>query len=161
MYNRLYSPWRYPYIVSEHPKGCILCIEPDNDDDRLVVHRTINCFVIINLYPYNNGHIMVVPVRHIANLSDLSRDESMDIFSNLTLSEQVIKKNYKPDGINIGINLGKAAGAGIDEHLHIHLVPRWSGDANYMTSVADTRVIPESFENAFQNLKKTFKEFTR
>lgn len=156
MANRLYSPWRYPYLVSEKPDGCILCIKPEQDRERLVVYRNKHSFVILNLYPYNNGHVMVVPNRHIAGLQGLKPEESADLFAALSLSEKVIRRQYSPDGLNIGINIGKAAGAGVDEHLHIHIVPRWFGDSNFMTASADMRVIPEDFEQAYCNLKELF-----
>jgi len=108
------------------------------------------------MFPYNNGHLMVVPFKHVAGLNDLSKEEIDDLFETVQLCEKVITNNYHPDGINIGMNLGKAAGAGIDEHLHVHLVPRWNGDTNFMTATGSTRVIPESFETAYQQLKEQF-----
>ena len=158
MSDKLYSPWRYDYLKADKPEGCIFCIDPKDDESRFVVHRSEHSFVILNLYPYNNGHLMVVPKRHIASLSDLTAEESADIFSNLKSSEETIKMRYNTDGLNIGINLGKAAGAGVDEHLHIHIVPRWFGDSNYMTVCGDTRVIPEDFQLAYRGLKKLFNE---
>lgn len=158
MTDRIYSPWRYPYITGDKGEGCIFCIKTEDDRKRLVVHRSSHSFVIMNLYPYNNGHVMVVPNRHISKLNDLSNEESTDLFTNLILCEKVITENYQPDGLNVGINLGKAGGAGVDEHLHIHIVPRWFGDSNYMTTTANTRVIPEDFDNAYQSLKKLFIE---
>jgi len=158
MMKKLYSPWRYPYLIEQEKKGCIFCIEPGKDMERLVLYRSKHSFVIMNLYPYNNGHVMVVPNRHLCSLNDLSKDESADLFSTLCLSELIIKQKYNTDGLNIGINLGKAAGAGIDDHLHIHVVPRWFGDSNYMTTTAEVRVIPEDFQQAYINLKKLFDE---
>jgi len=108
------------------------------------------------MFPYNNGHLMVVPFKHVSDLSDLTKEELHDLFETVQLCEKVIKENYHPDGINVGMNLGKAAGAGIDEHLHVHLVPRWTGDTNFMTVTGNTRVIPESFETAYQQLKEQF-----
>ena len=153
----LYSPWRMKYILSEKDNKCIFCINKEaSDADHLIVYRSTTCYVILNLYPYNNGHILVVPNRHIAVLSDLDQEELFDLFRIVQMSERVIKKVYSPDGINIGINLGKAAGAGIDDHIHVHLVPRWSGDVNFMTSVSGTRVIPDDFHNSFKILKEGF-----
>ena len=126
------------------------------DADHFIVYRSKLCFVILNLYPYNNGHIMVVPNRHIADFSGLEKDELHDLFETVQKSEKVLKKVYNPDGINIGINLGKAAGAGIDEHLHVHLVPRWSGDVNFMTTISGFRVIPEDFSRSYQKIKEGF-----
>ena len=110
----------------------------------------------MNIYPYNNGHLMVVPQKHIANLNGLNQAEITDLFATVQLTEKVITKVYSPEGINIGMNLGKAAGAGIDEHLHVHIVPRWSGDVNFMSALSGTRVIPESFDSAYLKLKEQF-----
>ena len=163
----LYSPWRMKYITSEKEKQCIFCIGDSSvsemeqtDRDPLIVYRSIYCFVILNLYPYNNGHIMVVPNRHLGDFSGLKKEELHDLFETVQICEKVLKNVYKPDGINIGMNLGKAAGAGIDEHLHVHLVPRWSGDVNFMTSIADTRVIPDDFINSYKILKEGFDNVT-
>lgn len=160
--NTLYSPWRMKYIISEKEKSCIFCIdfEKQKAQEHLVVHRSKHCFVIMNLYPYNNGHIMVVPNRHLAVLSDLKPEELHDLFETVSLSERVIMKAYSSDGINVGMNIGKAAGAGIDDHLHVHLVPRWFGDNNFMTTVSGVRVIPEDFEISFQRLKEQFDKMT-
>ena len=156
--NILYSPWRINYILSEKEKGCIFCIKPNekNDKKNLIVYRSEYCFVIMNLYPYNNGHIMVVPNKHTSTMQELDDEELFDLIKTVRLSEKVIKKVYKPDGINIGINLGKAAGAGVDEHLHVHIVPRWNGDVNFMTVVGGFRVIPEAFETSYIKLKEAF-----
>ena len=154
----LYSPWRIKYILSEKEKGCIFCIKPKEEEDKknLILYRSKHSFVIMNVYPYNNGHIMVVPNKHVPTLQQLNDEEIFDLFKLLQLSEKVIKEVYKPDGINIGMNLGKAAGAGIDEHLHIHIVPRWNGDVNFMTVVGGYRVIPEAFESSYYKLKEAF-----
>ena len=156
----LYSPWRIDYILSEKDDGCIFCQKPEQHDDQkhLIVHRGKYCYVIMNLYPYNNGHIMVVPYRHIATVSDLGIDELNDVFSTVQLAEKVLYTTYRCEGLNIGINQGKAAGAGIDSHLHVHLVPRWSGDVNFMSAVGSIRVIPESFEEAYTKLHSAFSD---
>jgi ATP adenylyltransferase len=112
--------------------------------------------VILNIFPYNNGHIMVVPNAHIASLGDLNPIELQDLFQTVQLSESVIKKVYNPDGINVGINLGKAAGAGVDDHLHVHILPRWFGDTNFMSSVSATRVVPEDFDITAKKMKECF-----
>ena len=155
--NILYSPWRINYILEKKKDNqCIFCIHPSEDAKHLVIYRSSQSFVILNLYPYNNGHIMVVPNKHVATLNELDSIELCDLFKLVQLSEKIIKNVYTPDGLNIGINLGKAAGAGIDNHLHVHLVPRWNGDNNFMSSIAGTRVIPESFDNSYQKLKEVF-----
>lgn len=158
----LYSPWRIRYILSKKEKGCIFCIKPSekNDAKNLILYRSKHSFVIMNIYPYNNGHIMIVPYKHVATMQGLTDEELFDLIKTTKLSEKIIKKVYKPEGINIGMNLGKAAGAGIDEHLHIHMVPRWLGDVNFMTVVGGFRVIPEAFETAYQKLKEAFDNAT-
>lgn len=155
----LYSPWRLKYILMQKKaEKCIFCLKPakNNDIKHLILYRSKHSFVIMNLYPYNNGHLMIVPKKHVALLDELTEEEYIDLFLTLKLSNKIMNKVYNPEGINIGLNLGKAAGAGIDEHLHIHIVPRWQGDVNFMTTIGETRVIPESFETAYKKLKKQF-----
>ncbi|MCD4795729.1 MAG: HIT domain-containing protein [Candidatus Cloacimonetes bacterium] len=158
MKDILYSPWRIKYILSKKEKECIFCLKPsaEHDEKHLILYRSKNSFVIMNAFPYNNGHLMVVPNKHASELNDLSTDEICNLFETVRLCEKVLKKVYSPDGLNIGLNLGKSAGAGIDDHLHVHIVPRWSGDVNFMTTTAGTRVIPESFEKAYKQLKEQF-----
>ncbi|HNX00361.1 MAG TPA: HIT domain-containing protein [Candidatus Cloacimonadota bacterium] len=154
----IYSPWRLDYILSEKEKGCILCHKPDaNEDEKhFIVYRSKLSYVMLNLYPYNNGHVMVVPFRHVSSLTDLDPGELQDLFEVVQLTEKVLRNAYHPEGINIGLNLGKAAGAGIDEHLHVHLVPRWSGDCNFMSVIGGIRVIPEAFERTYNLLQEQF-----
>lgn len=156
--NILYSPWRLQYILSEKDKECIFCIKPNEKDDEkhLILFRSNMCFVIMNAFPYNNGHIMVVPNKHASKLSELSNEEIDDLFETVKMSEKVLYQVYGCEGMNIGLNIGKASGAGIDEHLHVHLVPRWIGDSNFMTALSGTRVVPESFERAYSILKEQF-----
>ena len=158
MTNILYSPWRIKYILSEKEKKCIFCLKPSKKDDEknLILFRSDSSFVIMNTFPYNNGHLMVVTNNHVSLLNDLNDIQLNDLFKIVRSCEKVLKKVYNPDGINIGLNLGKAAGAGIDEHLHVHIVPRWIGDVNFMTSISGTRVIPESFEKTYKLLKEQF-----
>ncbi len=158
MNDILYSPWRLQYINSEKGNKCIFCLDhPVTEDARhLVLYRSEYSFVIMNLFPYNNGHLMVIPKAHTANLLSLSETERNDLFGLVTQTIAILKTVYNPEGMNIGMNLGKAAGAGIDEHIHVHIVPRWSGDVNFMTSVSGTRIIPEDFEEAYQRLKEQF-----
>lgn len=145
-------------MLSQKGKECIFCHKPKAEDDlkHMIVYRSTHSYVIINLYPYNNGHVMVVPFQHVSSLLDLSPEEFIDLFTTVQLSEKVIRNTYKPEGINIGLNLGKAAGAGIDEHLHVHLVPRWIGDCNFMSVIGGIRVIPEAFEKTFKQLQEQF-----
>lgn len=158
MNDILYSPWRLNYILSEKDKSCIFCCKPqDNDDEKhLILYRSTHSFVILNLYPYNNGHLMIVPNKHVSRLEELDNNEITDLFCLLRLTEKVLNKVYHPDGLNIGMNIGKAAGAGIDDHLHVHIIPRWNGDCNFMTSVNGTRVIPEAFEQTYSKIKEEF-----
>lgn len=157
----LYSPWRLDYILSEKEEGCIFCFKPEKTDDAKngIIHRSSQCFVIQNLFPYNNGHIMVVPYRHVASLQELNPEETNNLFSTVRIAEKVLKDTYHCEGLNIGINEGKAAGAGIAEHIHVHLVPRWVGDVNFMTVVGGKRVIPEAFEVTYRKLKEQFDKY--
>jgi ATP adenylyltransferase len=159
----LYSPWRLQYILSGKCSGCIFCTKPaaKDDEQHLIVHRSKHCYVIMNLYPYNNGHIMVVPFEHADSLAKLSKAAYTDVFATVRLAETVLNKVYKCEGMNIGINIGKAAGAGIDGHIHVHLVPRWSGDGNFMSVVGGERVIPEAFEQAARKLRTAFAKYSK
>ena len=158
MCDVLYSPWRLQYILSKKDDDCIFCMRPSaqNDEKHLILFRSRHSFVIMNLFPYNNGHLLAVPFKHVARLSDLTSQEIGDLFETVQLCERVLQATYSPDGLNIGLNLGRIAGAGIDAHLHVHVVPRWNGDVNFMTVAGSTRVIPESFESAYQQLKEQF-----
>jgi ATP adenylyltransferase len=157
--ERLYTPWRLAYVTSQgEAKGCALCRARDGEDgaERLVVHRGETCFVVMNLYPYTGGHVMVTPNRHLATLAEASPDELTEMMALAQRTEQALQAVYRPDGINLGMNLGRAAGAGIADHIHMHVVPRWSGDTNFMTVVSDTRVIPEQPEQACLRLRPLF-----
>ena len=156
--KNMWAPWRIEYILGEKPGGCVLCDMPgmDADDRNFIVHRGAACYVIMNLYPYNSGHLMVVPLRHLSEYEDLTADERAESAELTARAVRALKKAMKPDGFNIGANLGKAAGAGIDEHLHVHIVPRWSGDVNFMTAVGGMRVIPQCLEETYRTLKEAF-----
>ncbi len=159
----LYSPWRMAYIQGEKPGDCVLCRHRDGsaDDQNLIVHRGEHCYVMLNRYPYNNGHIMLVPYLHLSALADLPAEVLAELGKLTQLSELVLKEVYRCEGINLGLNLGKAAGAGIDEHLHMHLVPRWIGDCNFMSAVGGQRVIPEAFETSLARLRQGFANLLR
>jgi ATP adenylyltransferase len=159
-YTNLWAPWRIDYILSEKEEGCIFCKKPkeDNDVENLILHRGKLSFIIFNRYPYNNGHLMVVPYRHISDYLKLTDDEILEINSFIKLCVKILKENMTPDGFNIGLNLGKAAGAGIDEHLHYHIVPRWIGDTNFMPVFSDTRVVPQSLAESYKILKQKIDE---
>lgn len=163
MNDILYSPWRIKYILSEKENHCIFCLDHDESDDpkHFIIKRTKHSFVMLNAYPYNNGHIMIIPKKHCKSLQELDQDEISDLFNLVKETEMVVRAAYNPEGINIGINMGRAAGAGIDDHLHVHLVPRWNGDVNFMTVIGETRVIPEAFESAYSKLKEQFDNVER
>ena len=156
--DRLWAPWRLSYVTAAQvpPSDCIFCDASEGRSVDLVLLRARHCYVILNLYPYNNGHLMVVPARHLAALEALTPDEQTELMQLTRLSEMALNEAYRPQGINVGINLGKAAGAGIENHLHIHLVPRWSGDTNFMTAVGQTRVLPEDLAATAARLRPIF-----
>jgi len=161
--ERMWSPWRHSYVTrAEEPAGCVFCIARSIDDGRqLIVHEGQRAFVILNKFPYNGGHLMVVPHRHVAQLALLDDAELGEIAKLTQLSERVPTAAYSPQGINIGINLGRPAGAGIVDHLHVHLVPRWNGDTNFMTVVGEVRVLPEELPTTAERLQPLFAELSR
>ncbi len=154
----LWAPWRIEYIRNEKPPGCIFCGKDSgsHDKDDLVLHRTSCSFVMLNRYPYSNGHLLVAPFRHVPTLEGLSADEVLDLFDLMKLSCRVLQSIASPQGYNIGINLGKAAGAGVEEHLHVHVVPRWNGDTNFMSVIGDLRVMPENLRATYDALLPGF-----
>ena len=139
--------------------GCVFCELKGHNED-LVLHRGRLAFVILNLYPYNNGHVMVVPNRHLADLAGTSGEERAELIELVRHAELALTEAYAPDGINVGINLGRTAGAGVLEHLHIHLVPRWNGDTNFMGAIAETRVLPEDLAHSAARLRPVFERIT-
>lgn len=160
----LWSPWRNHYVTSgqaQQPPGCVFCYfaahcAPAFDTEHYILFRGQHNFLLLNLYPYTTAHLLIVPGAHIAELADVAKpitDEMMDLAKE---AQRVIGQEYHPDGYNLGMNLGSAAGAGIAAHLHLHLLPRWSGDANFMTTVGETRVLPEALSDTYQRLKKYF-----
>jgi ATP adenylyltransferase len=153
--ERIWAPWRIDYITQDKPAGCFFC-EGGSDRERLLLCTRPLTLVMLNRYPYVNGHLMVAPRRHTANLTDLSEAEMLELFSSVTLCQSALAKSCAPDGFNIGINLGKAAGAGMEDHLHLHVVPRWNGDSNFMHVVADLRVIPEALLASYDRLLPYF-----
>jgi ATP adenylyltransferase len=164
--TRLWAPWRLEYILSEKPGSCIFCdypAETDPGDDRknLIVHRGPSSFTILNRYPYNSGHVMVIPRQHVDQLETLSQEEFADLHEELRLAARVVRDVYRPEGLNLGMNLGRVAGAGIDEHLHYHVVPRWGGDTNFMPVLADTRVMVEHLDGTWQKIRAGFQEAER
>jgi ATP adenylyltransferase len=155
--DHLWSPWRLPYVTSAPERsGCVFCAAVEGADDALVVFRGTVCFVILNKYPYNNGHLLIVPNRHIGTLGEAAADELCEMMDLARRAEAALGKAYTPHGLNMGINLGKPAGAGILDHLHMHVVPRWNGDTNYMTVVGETRVLPEELSVTAERLRPIF-----
>lgn len=136
---------------------CVFCEASQGADDRanLVLYRSEICFIILNRYPYNNGHLLVVPYRHVGDLTDLTADESANVMHVVQYGVRLLRRTFQPDAVNVGMNLGAAAGAGILDHVHAHIVPRWEGDTNYMTVFSGTRVISEELERTFDRLKGT------
>ncbi len=145
--------------MGEKKKGCLFCRVAGEKRDRknYLLFRGKRCFIILNTFPYNNGHLMIAPYRHLANLEDLNREELGELMGLVSRSVGWLKEALKPEGFNIGMNLGKIAGAGIEDHLHIHLVPRWSGDSNFMPTIAQTKVIPELLKDTYKKLRKAIK----
>jgi len=153
--QRLWTPWRMEYIMSEKPKECIFCTALGRDNRAmLIVHRAANAFVMLNKYPYNNGHLMVVPNAHSANLSELDAAAQAELMRLIARAIEWLKLASKPEGFNVGMNLGKAGGAGVDDHLHFHVVPRWAGDTNHMSVTSQTRVLPELLDDTWTRLRR-------
>lgn len=160
--DALWAPWRIEYIKAEKPEGCIFCIKPKETNDRqnLIPYRGRLCFVILNYYPYNNGHLMVVPYRHVGELTELTAEEQQELMGLIARSTRALGIALKPQGFNIGFNLGKAAGAGVEDHLHCHVVPRWLGDTNYMPILGHTKVVPDALENTCATLEAAFAQLS-
>ncbi|MEO8726863.1 MAG: HIT domain-containing protein [Acidobacteriaceae bacterium] len=155
--DRLYTPWRYEFISAPKPEGCVFCAKLAIDDrEALIVHRGKECYICLNTFPYNNGHVMVVPNAHLDSLALLPAASAHEMMDLAQRTEAVLRAIYQPGGINMGLNLGDAAGAGIVDHLHFHVVPRWRGDANFMTVVSETRVLPEELGATWQRLRDGF-----
>lgn len=150
-----FTPWRRAYIVGPKPDGCIFCAAAAGSDDAAtyVVARGQHCFVILNAYPYNNGHLMVVPYEHTADLAALAPEVSAELWDLMRQGVAALGATMRPAGFNLGMNLGQVAGAGIADHLHMHVVPRWSGDTNYMSVIGETRLIPEALADTWRTLK--------
>jgi len=152
----IWAPWRIEYIKREKEKECIFCrgAREERDRENLILLRGTTSFIIMNRYPYSNGHLMIVPYRHVKELGELLCVENLELMNLITKSIEILRADLTPDGFNIGVNLGRAAGAGIDDHLHFHIVPRWSGDTNFMPVIADVKVIPEYLDETYRKLVK-------
>ena len=159
--DHLWSPWRYRYVSTASPsQACIFCAKSASSDDRAnyVLLRAQHNFVLLNLYPYTTGHLMIAPYEHVATLSEAHPETLVEMMRLTQRTEQALRQVYRPDGINIGMNLGESAGAGVVRHIHMHVLPRWVGDASFMTSVAETRVLPEVLETTYDRLLKALVE---
>jgi len=156
----LWAPWRMSYLDSPPKNNCIFCDKPkaSADKENFILYRGKLSFVMMNLYPYNNGHLMVSPYKHIPSISKMEKEDLFYLNLLTQASIQVLEKAFKPEGFNIGANIGKAAGAGFAEHVHIHIVPRWSGDTNFMPVLSETKVMPEHLDSVYERLLTLFKE---
>ncbi|MBI5643940.1 MAG: HIT domain-containing protein [Deltaproteobacteria bacterium] len=155
--DQLWAPWRSEYIHAGKEDKCIFCSAPSKaQEDALLLFNGSVSLVLLNKFPYNSGHLMIAPVRHVAKIEELTPEESIDAFRLLRHATASLTKAFKPDGFNIGINVGKAAGAGIEDHLHMHVVPRWNGDMNFMPVLADVKVMPEHLKTTYATLKPFF-----
>ena len=159
--DALWAPWRMDFIKGERPEGCIFCLFPAEEGEEcdrrnLVLGRSSHAFAILNRFPYNSGHLMVIPRRHTAALGGLEEAEFLDLHRLLRLSVELVQEAYLPQGLNVGMNMGSAAGAGIADHLHYHVVPRWGGDTNFMPVLAETKVMVEHLSQAWERMRRLF-----
>ena len=157
--EHIWSPWRYKYIASsERDTGCVFCSiqQEGSDRENLIIHRASLNFVILNLYPYTSGHLMIVPYEHVASLASVTEPVTTEMMALAKKAQTSLEAEYRPDGFNIGMNLGRNAGAGVAEHIHLHVVPRWAGDANFVSIIGETRVLPEDLATTYDRLMKYF-----
>jgi len=160
--DHLWSPWRYHYLTDARPRdGCIFCqmaaeTSEASDERNLIVHRGVFSFVVLNRFPYTSGHLMVVPYAHAAQLNAIEEDAASELMRLTRLAETHLRAIYRPDGLNVGMNIGESAGAGIAGHIHMHILPRWSGDSNFMTTIGETRVLPEDLNVTWRRLRAAF-----
>jgi ATP adenylyltransferase len=160
----LFTPWRYAYITaSGKAPGCLFCtcLAQQDDAAALIVHRAQHCFVVLNAFPYTSGHVMVVPYLHIAELQNLPAPAAAEMMALTQQLEGILRDLYHPDGLNLGMNLGKAAGAGVAGHIHMHILPRWIADANFMSVIGETRVNPETLEVTYRRIREKFEELNK
>ncbi len=160
--NRIWAPWRLRYVKDadkDNEDQCVFCAKPALGDDEtaLIVHRGESCFVILNLYPYTNGHLMVSPYDHVGRIQEIAPETTSEMLALAKVAMNCLERVYRPQGFNVGFNQGKAAGAGVEHHIHMHVVPRWSGDTNFMPVIADHRVMPQSLEDSYKALKAAFR----
>jgi len=151
----LWTPWRYAYVTAgEKISGCIFCelLKMGNDADARIVYRGQHCFIVLNAYPYTPGHVMVVPYQHLDELQKLPSDAANEMIALSQKMERTLRQLYRPDGVNVGMNIGRAAGAGVAGHIHMHVLPRWVADANFVSVVGETRILPESLEMTYERI---------
>jgi ATP adenylyltransferase len=159
--KRLWAPWRMEYIKSPPPDRCVFCREPEADpQERLILYSDDLIGVMLNRYPYSNGHLLIYPLKHTQTIEALSLEEGSRLFALIQVSTTILREAMAPEGFNIGMNVGKVAGAGIDDHIHLHVVPRWPGDANFMPILADVKVMPEHLEESYKTLSLPFQKIT-
>jgi ATP adenylyltransferase len=158
--DHLWTPWRYAYVTgAEKTVECVFCEAPKESDAKAyIVHRGSHCYIILNAYPYTNGHVMVVPYAHLDELQKLPTDAAREMMALTQKMETVLRSLYRPDGINLGMNIGKAAGAGVAGHIHMHVLPRWVADANFLSVVGETRVLPETLEVTWQRIREAIRQ---
>jgi|SRR5687768_13676592 len=158
--DRLWSPWRYRYVSTAEQKadGCIFCIKPaqQRDEENLIVFRGEHNFILLNLYPYTSGHVMVAPYAHVPTLEDADEPTTTELMLLTRRTQKHLREVYNAPGFNVGMNIGACAGAGVAGHIHMHVLPRWAGDANFMTTVAETRVVPEDLTDSWRRLRAAF-----
>jgi ATP adenylyltransferase len=159
--QRIWAPWRLAYVKDaskDEEQGCIFCLKPDSGDDAasLIVHRGERCFVMLNLFPYTNGHVMVAPFQHLARIQDLDPETIAEMMALTKRAMSAIDATYSPHGYNVGFNQGRVAGAGVEHHIHLHVVPRWGGDTNFMPVLGDTRVMNQSLADSYEALRERF-----
>ncbi len=162
--DRLWSPWRYEYVASgdaadKESSGCIFCKlrdDPDHDEANFVIHRASHNLIVLNIYPYISGHLLIVPYEHVGELDAATKETTDELMDLTKRSQTALRDAYQPAGFNIGMNLGRSAGAGIVDHIHIHILPRWTGDTNFMSTVGNTRVIPEDLSTTYEKLRTRF-----
>lgn len=151
----LWAPWRMEYILAEKTDGCIFCDKPreEKDKENHILYRAETCFVMLNIYPYNNGHLMVAPYRHLPDINKLSEKEQADLMATVGKSMEILTRALKPEGFNVGMNVGRISGAGVIDHLHIHIVPRWTADTNFMPVIGETKVIAQHLDTTYEQLR--------
>lgn len=161
--QRLWTPWRMEYLVRDRAEGCVFCqkLQEANDRENLILCRSQLSCVVMNLYPYNTGHLMIIPYQHAPNLEDLPEEACVELMYLIRESLKILRRVLHPDGFNVGTNIGKSAGAGIEAHVHIHVVPRWDGDTNFMPVLAETRVMPEMLLDTYDKLVTEFSQLKR